>query len=258
LAQRSLWTIDEYTVVADLYVRRGRNSGVDDPEVLELAHLTQRSPASISYRLGNFDGTARSGSGLRPLAGEAKGIFDRMRMDPEYRKVAAEEARSRLAERLRVGSSNQPVLVAPEAFKTESVIVVTPEAARSMRRLEARLVRDYCAWLDPAGLRLKGAVISAATQVLRVDLFDIQEGLLIEAKAAADRDLVRQAVGQLFDYRRYFKPRPSLAILLPEIPPHDLLAFAGDLGIRLIWRHGERFVNSTDISTKGPDFSSRE
>ena len=89
---RDIWSLDEYVVVADLYLRRGRSSGVRDPEVVELARLTGRSPAAISRRLGNFDGTVRPGRGLKPVVGEALEVFTRMRSDEGSRRHAVEEA----------------------------------------------------------------------------------------------------------------------------------------------------------------------
>ena len=78
-------SMSTYIVVADLYLRRGRSSGVRDPEVVGLAQLIGRTPASVSRRLGNFDGTARAGMGLKPVTGEALSTFNQIRDNPAER-----------------------------------------------------------------------------------------------------------------------------------------------------------------------------
>ncbi len=248
LIPRELWTLDEYVVVADLYLRRGRSSGVADPEVIALAQLTGRTPASISRRLGNFDGTAHVGRGLKPVVGAALSTFRAMQSDDALRNTMAHDA----AERLRTGrrgttsrmASPGSRLVSPEVFATDTVEVRTQAQARQMVRIEADLVRRYRAWLDPSGERLRAWVIPVGTDLLRTDLYDTRLNLLIEAKAAPRRDLLRQAIGQLVDYRRYLSPRPSLAILLPEKPAPDLAALPAEVEIETIWATGDSFEDS--------------
>lgn len=169
-----LWSLDEYIVVGDLNLRRGRSSGVGDPEVIALAELTGRTPASISRRLGNFDGTARPGMGLKPVLGEALEVFLRMEADPAVRERLTQEARTRLGAN---GASTTvaagPRIVDPEDFQAEIVDVTTPAVTRELHRLEAQLVRRYRAWRDPSGTRLRGLVIPTPDATLRADLFDI-------------------------------------------------------------------------------------
>ena len=72
--------------------------------------------------------------------------------------------------------------------------------------------------------------------------------LLIEAKTNSERSSgrtqVRQAIGQLFDYRHKFfdteKAKVDLAILLPKEPSADIQALLGSLGIEVIWFKGEK------------------
>lgn len=242
----NLWSLDEYVVVADLYLRRGRSSGVGDPEVVELARLTGRTPASISRRLGNFDGTAREGMGLKPVTGEARNVFVAMQGDATLRDRLAREAKGRLAERRRRGARSEPRLVDPEEFRAETADVITPAAARQLHRVEAQLVRRYRGWLDPAGGRLRGLVIPADDRTLRADLLDTKLHLLIEAKGATTREHVRYALGQLLDYRRYVTPRPRLALLVPNPLSADLGELQEEIGIGTIWPAGEGFTDSDE------------
>jgi hypothetical protein len=51
------------------------------------------------------------------------------------------------------------------------------------------------------------------------------------------RRAVRQAIGQLFEYRRFIGPRQArLCILLDEEPPKELVDYVeGDLGLLIAW-----------------------
>lgn len=78
--------------------------------------------------------------------------------------------------------------------------------------------------------------------------------LLIEAKSAAagtdGRHQIRQAIGQLFDYRFTYlskKTRVDLAVLLPEKPLDELLALLASLKIGVIWREGPKFRSTADV-----------
>ncbi len=73
-------------------------------------------------------------------------------------------------------------------------------------------------------------------------------GLLIEAKTASSgvngRSQIRQAIGQLFDYRRTNFPvdkNIDLAVLLPKKPSQDIIDLLGSLNIYTLW------LNNKDI-----------
>ncbi len=74
--------------------------------------------------------------------------------------------------------------------------------------------------------------------------------LLIEAKTASDgpsgRSQIRQAIGQLYDYRFSFLPghRVDLAILLAEKPSIHVQELLASLEIELLWFEGKR-LNGT-------------
>lgn len=243
---RDLWSLDEYIVVANLYLRRGRSSGTADPEVLELAELTRRTPAAISRRLGNFDGTARPGNGLKPVVGEALQAFEEMRanVDVRERRTAAAAGRLRRERPQRHAAERQgPRFVDPENHTGDPIEVSTTEQVRRIEQVEWDIVRRYRRWLDPGGTRLRGIVIPVEEAYLRVDLYDSQLDLLIEAKGDTSRNHLRQAVGQLIDYGRYLSPRPSLAILLPRRPNDDLMQLPREAGIELIWEEDGGFAH---------------
>jgi hypothetical protein len=246
--ERDLWSIDEYVVVADLYLRRGRSSGVNDREVVDLARLAGRSPAAISRRLGNFQGTDHPGIGLRPVVGDALAMFRAIQADEALRLRMVAEATARLRARqptpAEAPEAGGPQLVDPEDFRVESVDITSVAAARRAIRAEAMLVCRYRNWLDPRGERLRGLVIPIGGQLLRADLYDTWGDVLIEAKSFTTRDNLRHAVGQLFDYRRYLTSSVALAILVPSEPDADLAVLPASVDIAVIWGDGEGFTDS--------------
>lgn len=247
---QQLWSLDEYIVVADLYIRRGRSSGSNDPEVVDLARVTGRSPAAISRRLGNYRGTDQPGVGLKPVVGEAAEMFWAMKRDDELRRKAASEARTRLSLRSAPMTARPRPIVArfvdPEEAIVEVGEVVTPAATREMVRAEARLVWRYSDWLDPDRVRLRGILIETPSRRLRADLYDRWTNCLIEAKATPTRENIRYAIGQLFDYRRYLDRRPQLAVLLPKEPEADLGLLLQEADVAAIWPSTSSFIDSID------------
>ena len=103
---------------------------------------------------------------------------------------------------------------------------------REIGRPEADLVNRFTSWLGGmhrfGHQRLKSAG-------LFVDLHIRGHHILIEAKAWADRKTVRYAIGQLYDYRRFFPRRPRLALLLPERPSSSMVDLLRTARIRCIW-----------------------
>jgi len=103
---------------------------------------------------------------------------------------------------------------------------------------ELRLVEQYLEWIDDdlkfwTQHRLE-------PDGLYTDLFDRTFWRLFEAKVPKDwerlRSVLRGAVGQLLDYKRFFDRPPSIGILLPEKPELRELAFLDDLRVVAIWR----------------------
>lgn len=79
----------------------------------------------------------------------------------------------------------------------------------------------------------------AGAAFLFTDAFDDEQNLLIEAKARSDRAYVRMAIGQLYDYQRFIRPEPHMAVLLPDRPTQDLVDLILKMGIRIIYKTGE-------------------
>lgn len=80
--------------------------------------------------------------------------------------------------------------------------------------------------------------------------------ILIEAKSTSvggeGRQQIREAIGQLFDYRfEHWPDNPEntlLAVLLPEAPPERVQKLLSSLGIGIIYRLGENFIVDERLS----------
>jgi hypothetical protein len=78
--------------------------------------------------------------------------------------------------------------------------------------------------------------------------------LLIEAKTgstgSAGRTQIRQAIGQLFDYRHTHFPNArtvDLAVLLPRKPARDILDLLRSPGIECLWFEGRGLLGTIDL-----------
>lgn len=223
--------------------------GIGDAEVREIAELFGRSPASISRRVGNFAGTDKPGTGLKPITGEPLDLWTNIRGNRAALERAVSQARARLSLLTNGMVLNQVDatgirIVAPELPSVEPVAVVTKEAARQAEQTEALLREEFRSWRDRKGDRLRGISIETPTSRLRVDLYDQVTNVLIEVKARAERDYLRFAVGQLYDYRRYLDFEVNLAVLVPRRPTDDLMGLLKTAGVAAIWKAETSFADS--------------
>ena len=109
---------------------------------------------------------------------------------------------------------------------------------------EARLVDAYVRWMQRPDHFSHRYLPSEG---LFTDLFDRAYWRLLEAKADCERRTLRTAVGQLYDYKRYFARRPSLGVLLPERPSNACMNYLRDCRVVVVWRTpAGRFSDSTE------------
>lgn len=97
---------------------------------------------------------------------------------------------------------------------------------------EAALVRRFVAWLNCQQSFEQHQLLPDR---FLTDLFDMTKWRLIEAKCASDRQTLRAALGQLYDYRLFYRRRPSLGVLLGSRPTKRCLAFLRDHRITAVW-----------------------
>nr|QIY73428.1 restriction endonuclease [Streptomyces sp. RLB1-33] len=135
-----------------------------------------------------------------------------------------------------------------EQQHTERALVDPSREPYEAERREATLVRGYIEHLRGAGCEVVRHKIlpRGVLKALYTDIYDATGRILIEAKGTVHRDAIRQAVGQLFDYRRHISPPPrGLALLVPTKPEDDLLDFCASVDIRVIWPEGDEYAHTS-------------
>lgn len=124
-----------------------------------------------------------------------------------------------------------------EDQRSETCLVTTTQSTRTARRAEQKLVLAYKTYLENKGVAVKRGRYRPAGEATSIasDVGAPQRRLLLEAKVNDGRDAMRQAVGQLYDYRR-FHDDPFLAVLLPYKPGRDRLDLLRSAGIDSVWQ----------------------
>jgi hypothetical protein len=134
-----------------------------------------------------------------------------------------------------IHSSEQVQLIPVERHALLSTLRDGSADHRSMRP-EARLEKSFCLFMLRQGYPVWRFEIrhTVGCHPLYTDVWVGGVNLLLETKAKADRDHVRQALAQLIDYTRFLS-NPYRAVLVPERPEGDLLKLAHTQQAAVIW-----------------------
>ena len=97
---------------------------------------------------------------------------------------------------------------------------------------ESQLVRRFVVWLDCERDMEQHWLMPDRFQT---DLFDVTKWRLIEAKVACDRAALRSALGQLYDYKRFYRRRPSLGVLVATRPSRTCVAYLRYHRVTAVW-----------------------
>ncbi len=105
------------------------------------------------------------------------------------------------------------------------------------RNHETELVARFIAHLHARGHRTSRLALPVPYEPGSglVDLFDETTQTIYEVKSSAARTAVRQAIGQLLDYRWRQGGTASMGIILPSEPYPDLLDLCTSLSIEVVW-----------------------
>jgi len=123
-------------------------------------------------------------------------------------------------------SSNSPRFTIRRGAFTGSV------QGRPRSHPESALVRRFVAWLGCDSDMEQHWLLPDRFQT---DLFDTSKWRLIEAKVACDRQTLRAALGQLYDYRFFYRRRPSLGVLLGDRPTKRSISYLREHRVTTIW-----------------------
>ena len=113
------------------------------------------------------------------------------------------------------------------------------------KRREAELVNAYQRWIEVQERRLEVASFNG----LRCDVYEQDRQNLLEAKCSTKREYIRMAVGQLLEYGFLMaagSTKPHLAVLLPEKPTMEKLAWLSEYEISIVWREKGAFLDNAD------------
>jgi hypothetical protein len=109
---------------------------------------------------------------------------------------------------------------------------------------ESALVRRFVAWLNLDSTIEQHWLLPDG---FMTDLFDMSKWRLIEAKVSCDRQTLRAALGQLYDYRLFYLRRPSFGVLVGSRPTKKCVRFLRDHRITAVWEtRGGAFRDSAD------------
>ena len=203
-----------------------------DKRVTDLGH-SQFAPLEPFKELD--EDPSRSGISFKntPYDGSPKppAVYELSRADPYHpgsAKLCGWLDRKLAQGKLRIGHTKKKASTSVTAHTIETPGDPNPEGydfrtkiqrIRAIRR-EGKLVGKFRLALERQGRKAVICVYSAVPAPLRCDLYEEKKRHLIEAKATSDREDVRMAIGQLFDYRYLAKKagqgKSKLAVLLPQ------------------------------------------
>jgi hypothetical protein len=262
------WTREEIILAMDLYVTVGAFGGGPIPgknsaQIVQLSELLKELGAYPPERQGekyrNPDGVYLKLMNLRAVQTEGEhGMNAYSQLDAAVWREFVDDLPSLQAEaaairaRLREGAIKPAMTRAViedvdiEQQHTETFMVSPSGEPRPAQRAEQKLVlryRDYMA-AKAIVVRRKKYLPAGEVRPIYSDAWVEDRRALIEAKNSDSRDAVRQAIGQLYDYRRFHQPPVLLAVLLPYPPNAERLDLLQSAGIEAVWPHGSGFRDS--------------
>jgi hypothetical protein len=211
---------------------------------LEQRPENYRSGAAVRRKLGNFLAAQGAAPGL-PNGSRMDAVIlwefynrrDELRAEADAIRAGIDSG-ALPAGQLDMTVSPVPIAaeVAIEHQHATSFKVNPSDVPRIAQRAEAQLVHAYRAHMGAKGVSVTRMKYEATGEsAMYSDAWVKDRNLLIEAKSAQGRDALRQAIGQLYDYRRFHDPDPVLAVLLAYEPTGDRGALLRSASIGAIW-----------------------
>jgi hypothetical protein len=199
-------------------------AGIDGPRRVKFATGNTGEGYFLRARPGSIRAPSPEYQQIQLPGWHAEGAF--RYFDPETRHLITVGSRSRDTQYIDDDKS-----ISDDRYKALPFQHRIP--GRSRGAPESALVRAYVSWIGDSE-RFEHRYISADR--LYTDLFDRRKWRLFEAKAKLSRHALRTAVGQLLDYRRFFRRSPSVGVLLPERPTKSSLVFLDACRVTVVWR----------------------
>lgn len=262
------WTREEVILAMDLYIRSGAFASGSVPgessiDVAELSGLLRKlsahPPELQGEKYRNTDGVYLKLMKLRAIqTNGAHGMNAYSRQDAavwreyvdDFPRLHEEASaiRARLAEGAIKPAKTASMMedVEIEQQHTERFMVSPSGEPRPAERAEQRLVLQYRDYMASKGIKVRRGKYLPAGEVRPIysDAWVEARGALVEAKNSDSRDAIRQAIGQLYDYRRFHEPNVRLAVLLPYPPNAERLDLLRSAEVEALWPHGPGFRDS--------------
>jgi hypothetical protein len=266
--EQLVWTREEIILALDFYVRVGANIGGPVPgqttaQIIDLSSLLRklsaypperqnakyRNPNGVYKKLMNLRAIQAGGEhGLTRYSQRDAAVWREFAEDLPRLQAEAEAIRMWLQEGAIKPATAAPVMadVEIEQQHTETYMVGPSDEPRPAERAEQKLVLRYRDYMTGKGIKVgrKKYVPAGEIRPIYSDAWVENRHALIEAKNSDNRDLLRQAIGQLYDYRRFHKSPVRLAVLLPYEPNPERLDLLRSAGIEAVWPHGPGFRDS--------------
>jgi hypothetical protein len=257
------WTREELILALELYFaseadERGKYPDAPSEAAQELSSTLKqlsaypleqqpenyRSGAAVRRKLGNFLAAQGVAPGLpngskmdTAILWEFFNRRDELRAEADAIRAGIESG-ALPAGRLDIAVTPAPIAaeVEIEHQHTTSFEVNPSDVPRIAQRAEAQLVHAYRTHMDATGVSVTRMKYEATGEpAMYCDAWVKDRNLLIEAKSAQGRDALRQAIGQLYHYRRFHNSDPVLAVLLAYKPTGDRGALLHSASIGAIW-----------------------
>jgi hypothetical protein len=262
------WTREEVILAMDLYITVGAPEGRPIPgqhsaEIGQLSDLLKKLSAYPLERQGekyrNPNGVYLKLMNLRAIQADgARGMNAYSQLDAavwrEYvddlPRLHAEAAaiRARLQDGEIKPAQTRPRMEDAEIEEQHTeIFMVSPSGEpRQAERAEQKLVLRYRDYMAAKGVvvRRKKYLPAGEVRPIYSDAWVEDRHALIEAKNSDSREALRQAIGQLYDYRRFHQPPVHLAVLLPYKPNAERLDLLRSASIEALWPHRPGFRDS--------------
>jgi hypothetical protein len=262
------WTREEIILAMDFYVTvdafgGGPIPGNSSVQIIQLSDLLKRlsayPPEQQGEKYRNPDGVYLKLMNLRAIQTEgAHGMNAYSQLDAAVWREFADDLPRLHAEAgaIRAWLQEGAITAAATTARMEDVdiehqhtetFMVSPSGEqRPAERAEQKLVLRYRDHMAAKGIvvRRKRYVPAGEIRPIYSDAWVEDRQALIEAKNSDSRDSLRQAIGQLYDYRHFHRSPVHLAVLLPYPPHAERLDLLRSAGIEAVWPHGPGFRDS--------------
>jgi hypothetical protein len=264
------WTREEIILTMDLYVTTGAFDGgpirgQTSADVGQLSRLLKelnaypkelqgekyRNPDGVNLKLRNLRAIQTEGAHGMPAHSHLdEAVWDEFASDLPRLHEEAAAVHAQLREGVIQPAKMWPTMkdVDIEQQHTETYVVNPSGEPRAAERAEQKLVVRYRDYMAAKGITVgrKEYWPEGEGRPIYSDAWVEDRHALIEAKASDSREVIRQAIGQLYDYRRFHQSPIRLAVLLPYQPKAERLDLLRSAGIEAIWRYGAGFRDSAD------------